>query len=195
LDVDRRRFLGLAGLGGAASLLSACGNEENEGQGPIAGEREQDSAQETPESDVADVNVLNSALDLEHQAVAAYGLALKVLEGENREYARAALAQEREHVKALTRAIKDLKGTPNAERRDYGFPSLRTEGEVLRFAQQLENTAIAAYIDALPKLNDPELRAAGASIVANEAQHLALINGALGERSAPEPFVTGTVEG
>jgi rubrerythrin len=187
--LHRRRFFHVAGLG-AATLLVACG-EENKGQGPIAGEKAQESAPEPAESDVADVNVLNSALDLEHQAVAAYTAAMKVLRGENLRAARTLRDQERAHVQALSRAIQRLGGRPNQAQRDYRFPRLRTEDEVLRFAIRLENTAISAYIDALPQLNSADLRAEGAAIVANEAQHLAVLNGALRERAAPTAFVTG----
>jgi rubrerythrin len=192
LDVDRRRFLNLAGLSGAALFLAACGDEkENEGQGPIAGEKPQDAAPERPGTDVADVNVLNSALDLEHLAVAAYGASFDVLRGANLRAARTFRDQERQHAVRLAAAIKEIGGKPNAARDRYDFPRLRDEQQVLRFASQLENTAIAAYIDALPRLNDPNIRATGAAILGNEAEHLAVLNQALGDRAAPAAFVTG----
>ena len=59
----------------------------------------------------------------------------------------------------------------------------------------LENTAIAAYIDAIPRLNTADLRAEGAAIVGAEAEHLAVLNGALRQRSAPTAFVTGEAAG
>ena len=193
MDVDRRRLLTFAGLGGAAALLSACGSgSKNKGEGPIAGEKPLQSSPAQPESEVADVNVLNSALDLEYQAVAAYTAALKVLTGENLQVARTFLAQEREHAVRLSAAVKEIGGRPDAARKRYAFPRLRTQEDVLRFATRLENTAIAAYIDAIPKLNDPDMRATTASIAATEAEHLAVLNQALGLRAAPAPFVTGT---
>jgi rubrerythrin len=193
LDVDRRRFLNLAGLSGAALFLAACGDEKtNEGQGPIAGEKPQDAAPERAGSDVNDVNVLNSALDLEHQAVAAYTAAFAVLRGANLRAARTFRDQERQHAVRLAAAIKAIGGRPNAARDRYAFPRLRDEQQVLRFASQLENTAIAAYIDALPRLNDADMRATGAAILANEGEHLAVLNQALGERAAPDAFVTGS---
>jgi len=198
LDVDRRRFLNLAGLGAAgtaAAVLAGCGNEENKGQGPLAGEKPQDPDPEAAAADVSDVNVLNSALDLEHQAVAAYSQALKVLRGENLRAARTVLNQERAHVTALQHAIRGLGARPNEARSDYNFPRLTDEDAVLRFATQLENDTISNYIDALPRLNTPELRGQVASIFATEAEHLAVLNGALKERSAPTAFVTGEAQG
>jgi len=190
--LDRRRFFHVAGLGTAA-VLAGCG--KNKAQGPIAGEKPQESAPEPAESDVNDVNVLNSALDLEHQAVASYTAALKVLRGENLRAARTFRDHERAHVQALSQAIKGLGGKPNQAQRSYRFPRLATEDDALRFAMTLENTAIAAYIDAIPRLNTADLRAEGAAIVAAEAEHLAVLNGALRQRSAPTAFVTGEAAG
>ena len=63
---------------------------------------------------------------------------------------------------------------------------------MLRFAIELENTAIAAYIDALPKLSQGDLRATAAAIVTNEAEHIAVLLDALGdEPGARTRFVTG----
>jgi rubrerythrin len=182
----------LAVIGGSATLLGACGgNDQNKGQGPIAGEKSQDSSPERPGTEVNDVVVLNSALDLEHQAVAVYTAALDVLRGANLRAARAFRDHERQHVVRLTAAIKEIGGKPNAAPGRFNFPSLKTEQDVLRFASRLENTAIAAYIDAAPRLNDPDLRRTAAAILANEAEHLAVLNQSLGGRAAPSAFVTG----
>jgi rubrerythrin len=64
---------------------------------------------------------------------------------------------------------------------------------VLKFAVDLENTAIAAYIDALPKLGKGDLRATAAAIVSNEAEHVAVLLGALGREQVPGAFVFGKV--
>jgi rubrerythrin len=193
LDVDRRRFLGLAAAGGSATLLAACGGgKKDQRHGEIAGERSQSSATDRPGTDVDDVVVLNAALDLEHQTVAAYTATLSVLTGQNLKAARRFRDHEREHVARLSAAIKQIGGAPNPAPSRYSFPRLSTQRDALRFASRLENAAIAAYVDALPRLNDPDMRAAGASIVATEAEHLAVLNQALGLRAAPQAFVTGT---
>ena len=191
MDVDRRRLLSMAAVGGAATLLSACGDDQNKGEGPLAGEKSQDSSAERPGTDVSDIVVLNSAIDLEHQAVAAYTAALDVLTGENLRTARQFRDQERQHVVRLAAAIKQAGGKANAARSSYDFPRLADEKAVLRFASRLENAAIAAYIHAIPRLDNADLRASAASILANEAEHLAVLNSALGERTAPEAFVRG----
>ena len=66
---------------------------------------------------------------------------------------------------------------------------------MLRFAVDLENTVIEAYLDAIPKLSSPDLRQTGAAIVSNEAEHISVLLGALnpGDPAAqvPNAFVTG----
>jgi len=52
--------------------------------------------------------------------------------------------------------------------------------------------AIAAYLDALPKLSSPDLRATAAAIVTTEAEHVSVLLGALGRPPVPTAFVTGT---
>jgi rubrerythrin len=184
---SRRRFFQRSGViagavGGPAMLLAACGDPDatpNVVTGP-------------DESDQADVEILNGALDLELQAVAAYKIGAGRLRGSMLEFAKTLLEQEQEHADALAAAIKDAGGRPNRPKSSYEFPVLRDQTAVLRFAVTLENTAIAAYIDALPKLSQGELRATAAGIITNEAEHLAVLLEALGMNPTPSAFVTGT---
>jgi rubrerythrin len=104
---------------------------------------------------------------------------------------KAFLEQEQEHADGLAQAIKDAGGMPNRPKPSYDFPTLRSQNDVLRFAVDLEYTAIAAYIDALPKLSQGDLRATAAAIVTNEAEHVAVLLGALGKNQVPDAFVTG----
>src|SRR5207237_1025944 len=99
--------------------------------------------------------------------------------------------QEQEHADGLIAAIKDAGGRPNRAKSSYDFPQFGSQRGVLRFAVALENTAIAAYIDALPKLGKGDLRATVAAIVANEAEHVSVLLGALGEQQVPDAFVVG----
>ncbi len=182
---SRRRFLHrsgvIVGAAGSATLLAACADgttTPNVMTGP-------------DESDQADVEILNGALDLELMAVAAYKAGAGRLRGSLLEVGKKLLEQEQEHVDALASAIKDAGGTPNRAKSSYDFPELRSQSEVLRFALDLENTAIAAYIDALPKLSQGDLRATAAGIIANEAEHVTVLLDALGRDPLPAAFVTG----
>ncbi len=183
--LSRRRFFALSGVsvaGGSAMFLTACGDDTKSTTLP-----------ENDESDEADVEILNSALDLELMAVAAYKAGAAHLEGDVLQVGKLFLEQEQEHADGLAAAIKDAGGTPNRAKKAYDFPELRSQTDVLRFAVDLENTAIAAYIDALPKLGKGDLRATAAAIVANEAEHISVLLGALGEEQVPGAFVFGEV--
>ncbi len=182
--LSRRRLFGMAGVslaGGSAAFLAACG-DDTKNPNIVTG---------PDESDDADVEILNSALDLELMAVAAYKAGAGRLRGSALQTVKGFLEQEQEHVDGLGAAIRDLGGTPNVAKADYAFPRLRSERDVLRFAIDLENTAIAAYIDALPKISQGDLRATAAGILTCEAEHIAVLLGALGEPQAPEAFVNG----
>jgi len=190
--VSRRRLLGLAGLGlagSSAGMLAACGGDKGgEGGGGLG-----TTTQIEPEGTAAsrDVIVLNSALDLENLAVATYRAALPLLTGTALSVGKAFLEHEQEHADALAEAIRQLGGAPNKPSRGYGFPRLAGQRAALSFAADLEGTAIAAYIDALPRLTSPDLRGTAAAIVTDEAEHLSVLSGVLGRPQAPRAFVTG----
>lgn len=186
--LSRRRFFrasGATAIGGSAVLIAACGDDQTGGAGIGGGRARAEGSEE------ADIEILNSALDLEHMAVAAYKAGASKLRGSVLDVAQQFLEQEQEHAQGLVAAIKDMGGTANRAKSSYDFPELSGEQAVLRFAMRIENTAVAAYIDALPKLSDAELRATAASIVTNEAEHIAVLRGALGLNRVPDAFVRG----
>ena len=180
---SRRRFFRTSGVsvaGASAVFLAACSDDT---KNPVkAGD---------DESDQADVEILNGALDLEFMAVAAYKAGAARLTGDRLAIVKLFLEQEQEHADGLAAAIKDADGQPNRAKRDYDFPVLGTEADVLRFAVDIENTAIAAYIDALPKLSKKDLRSTAASIMTNQAEHVSVLLDALGREPVPAAFVTG----
>jgi bacterioferritin (cytochrome b1) len=188
----RRDFLRLTGLAVTAAgglAFAGCGSDDPAAAGAA-------DPKATPARDRA---ILNGALTLENTAVAAYGAGLPLLGTDAKRLGRRFLEQEREHARALAAAVRALGGRPNRPKpaAEYraAFPRLRSEADVLRFATDLENVAISAYVEGIPKLSDPELRQSSAAILANEAEHVSLL---LGERhpgrpeaAVPEAFVTG----
>jgi hypothetical protein len=82
---------------------------------------------------------------------------------------------------------------PPQTERQYaaGFPPLRNTEEALRFALDVEETQIAAYADAIPALFTPELRVTMATVLAAQAEHMAVVLGELDEPQAPQPFLVG----
>jgi bacterioferritin (cytochrome b1) len=179
---SRRHLL----LLGAAFGLAACGG--GDGDDPPT----ETVSEEDAESDIA---LLNNLLDLEYTEITARAAAARLLRGEHRRAARRSARQERAHAEELTRAVRGLGGTPNSSRpaREYAadFPPLTDATEALEFLLDVESTAVAAYLDTLPKINTPRLRATVASTLTAEAEHLAVVLGNLRRAQAPEPFVTG----
>jgi len=190
--VSRRRFFALSGVSvasGSAAFLAACGSEGQDSAGG-SGQGDVTKAKSARETDVA---ILNTALDLEHMAVAAYTAGAPMLKGAALTAGKTFRAHEQEHADGLKNAIKDLGGKPNRANGSYDFPTARNQNDVLNFAVDIENTAVAAYIDALPKLSMAELRGTASAIVTNEAEHIAVLLDALGEDPVPDAFVTGKV--
>ncbi|MGI8593825.1 MAG: DUF4439 domain-containing protein [Solirubrobacteraceae bacterium] len=190
--VSRRRLLELVGLGlagSSAALIAACGGDDKGGGGGGLGSTTPLEPRGTAAS--RDVVVLNSALDLENMAVAAYRTVLPLLAGAALSAGKAFHEHEQEHADALAEAVRQLGGAPNKPSRGYDFPRLAGQRAALSFAADVEGTAIAAYIDALPRLTSPDLRGTAAAIVTDEAEHLSVLSGALGRPQAPRAFVTG----
>ena len=184
---SRRHFIRLTGatfLGGSAAAIAACGGKKQSTETTVSTTQMQ-----------GDAAVLNAALELEHTAIAAYETGLKMLKGTALADAREFLAHEREHAAALTKAVAGLGSVPVKPRpmSDYaaGFPALKSAGDFLNFALDIESTAVAAYLDSLAALNTPPLRSEVASILTNEAEHMAVISGLLLRPQVPSSFVTG----
>jgi rubrerythrin len=177
---SRRAFLGMCGAAAAAVALPGCGDDDSGG----ASRRE------------LDAGFLNVALRLEHVAVVLYADGRDLLRGSARRTAGLFLDQEREHVRRLARTVRGLGAEPAAPRtlEEYrrSFPLLRRGRDVLRFAVDLENRVIRAYVDGLAHISDPRLRRLAGEIAATEAEQVAVLLGELGEDQLPTPFVTGT---
>jgi len=177
-SLTRRTALG----GSAGLLLAACASEDEPPSGSRPG---------------AGTGLLNSLLVLEHTAVAAYDAAAGLARGEALRYARRIARQERDHVARLERLIRSRGGTSARSRTpdEYArsFPRVADQGDALRFAADLEEQLVRAYLQALPRLDDPELRRAAAELGADEGAHLAVINVLRGRPAAPHAFVTGTL--
>jgi rubrerythrin len=176
-----RRYL-LAGAGGALAL-GACGGAERPGR-PRPGRGRADASQ------------LNRVLAYENTAVAAYELGAQLVRARELGAWEAIADQEREHARRLTALVRDLGFRPARPRLpdeyERSFPLLRTPADALRFASDLEERIVRAYLEALASMRDPELRRLATAIAVNEAEHMVLLSELRGEEPAPDAFVTGT---
>ncbi|MEA2191911.1 MAG: hypothetical protein QOI73_2032 [Solirubrobacteraceae bacterium] len=148
-----------------------------------------------------DADILEKAIGLERVAVLAYTTAIDsdLLSPAFTRVARRFRAHEQEHEDALTTALQDLGGSAPAKpatRADIdavakGIGDARSQADLANFAIELETAAVAAYYDAHSKLVDAKLLQAGASIMANEAQHLVVLRQAVKRPPVPNAFETG----
>jgi rubrerythrin len=176
----RRSFLGKSGLvlsGAAVALLA--GREALAKGNPSAS---------------SDVNVLNSALGAELEAIAAYqvGAESGLLQKPVLALAVTFQGHHKEHADVLAKTILKLGGQPVSAKAKYSFPvdTLKTQADVLRFAAMLEKGAVSAYLGAVPIFDNRDLAKAAASILGDEAMHLAILRNALGEVPVPSAFMS-----
>lgn len=178
--VTRREALG--GAAAALALASCGGGDPPPGGGPRPG---------------SGAALLGSLLALERAVEAAYGACEQVLGGRALREARAIREQERRHADRLVELIEALGGDPPPGRPvdEYArtFPRLRSAADALRFAEQLEERQVRAYLEALAELPDDGLRNSAARIAADEGMHLGAVRVLAGLPAAQGPFVTGAL--
>jgi rubrerythrin len=176
----RRLFLGRSGLvlsGAAVALLS--GNEA--------------LAKKAGGGTASDVQILNTALGAELEAIAAYqvGAESKLLQKPVLDLAVTFQGHHKEHADVLAKTIGKLGGKAVTAKAKYDFPveKLKTQADVLKFAAKLEQGAVSAYLGAVPLFGNRDLAKAAASILGDEAMHWAILRNALGEAPVPSAFM------
>jgi rubrerythrin len=151
-------------------------------------------AAKSSSADSKDVQILNTALGAELEAIAAYqlGAESKLLQKPVLDLALTFQGHHREHADVLAKTIEKLGGKPVTAKAKYSFPveRLTSQAEVLKFAAQLEQGAVSAYLGAVPLFGNRDLSKAAASILGDEAMHWAILRQALGEVPVPSAFVS-----
>jgi rubrerythrin len=177
----RRMFLGQSGLalsGAAVALLA--------GRDGLAAAAADGTAN--------DVQILNTALGAELEAIAAYqlGAESKLLQKPALDLALTFQGHHKEHADVLAKTIARLGGKAVAAKAAYQFPvdQLKSQADVLRFAAKLEQGAVSAYLGAVPLFGNRDLAKAAASILGDEAMHWAVLRQALGEAPVPSAFMS-----
>ncbi|MFO0997934.1 MAG: ferritin-like domain-containing protein [Alphaproteobacteria bacterium] len=141
-----------------------------------------------------DVRILNTALGLEWEAIAAYqvGAESGLLQKPVLDVAVTFQGHHKEHADVLASTVKKLGGTPVMAKAKYTFPTdqLKNQADVLRFAAGLEKGATSAYLGAVPLFMNKDLSKAAASILGDEAMHWAVLRNVLGENPVPAAFIS-----
>jgi hypothetical protein len=135
-----------------------------------------------------DVNILNVALGLEHEAINAYqlgaqsGLLLKPV----LDVAVLFQSHHKAHRDALIATIRKLGGTPVAEKsiEEYAQAlkanTLKSQADVLDLAARLEMGATNAYLGVIPSFKDAGLAKVAGRLAADETMHWSILANALG---------------
>lgn len=143
--------------------------------------------------DPKDVQILNTALGAELEAIAAYqlGAESKLLQKPVLDLALSFQGHHKEHAELLARTVEKLGGKAAVAKTNYNFPAdqLKSQADVLRFAAKLEQGAVSAYLGAVPLFANRDLSKAAASILGDEAMHWAVLRQALGEAPVPSAFM------
>ncbi|MGZ5790446.1 MAG: ferritin-like domain-containing protein, partial [Burkholderiaceae bacterium] len=152
-------------------------------------------AQTSSKSTSDDVGILNVALGLEYQAIAAYqvGAESGLLSKPVLDVAVKFQGHHKAHAQILAATIEKLGGKAVMAKKpaDYAFPvaQLKTQADVLKFAAGLEKGAASAYLSVLPSFHNKDLVTAAASILGDETMHWAILLNALGEDPVPAAFI------
>lgn len=172
-DVDRKRFLKIAGSGAAASfgafVIAACGSSSK--STTTAATTSTKAA--TASSGTGDIAIVNYALTLEYLETAFYKKVIEaaLFKGKVAALLRDFGAQEATHVEALKGTVTKLGGTPAAEPMAK-FP-IENANQVAELAYTVENLGAAAYLGQAAKIQNPEVLAAALAIHTVEARHAA----------------------
>jgi len=187
LAPDRRSFIRNARLSAASiSALAFLGGSASAAAKHAAG-------------GAGDIGVINGALAIEHEGIAAYRLAggSGLLSPGTLKAALVFKGHHEGHRDRLAALVQKMGGTPVEPRPDNDYVSelnlgaLKSEGDVVALAIKLEMGAANAYIGQVQALRDRETTHIFSQIGADEAVHWATLIAASGGSVPAQPFIFG----
>lgn len=140
------------------------------------------SAASLGEKFAGDLAILNLALGLEHQAIAAYdaGAQSKLLSPDQLKLAVSFQTDHKRHRDALIKFIRRFGGTPVAPKSSYNFGTITSATDIVKLAHSLEEGAAQAYLANAYKLESCEILSAAVPILVDEVRHTTVFKQLLG---------------
>jgi rubrerythrin len=148
--------------------------------------------QEAEAATPGDIALLNGAIELEHAGIKAYtdAFALNLLSPAVLEIARGFRSDHQAHAAALAAAVRAAGGTPSTATAKLQYPALKTEADILAFAETVERAAATSYLTDIGKLSNPALSKIMASILGVETTHVTTLATALKQGRPYSGFVS-----
>jgi hypothetical protein len=140
-----------------------------------------------------DIDLLNeAAIPLERAGIKAYqdAASLNILSPGVLTIAKGFMADHQAHLGALESAVRAAGATPSTNITALTYPPLKTQADILKFAESVERTAASAYLSVFPILEDKSLAKAAASILGIETMHVTVLAAALGEGVPYHGFIS-----
>jgi rubrerythrin len=190
-DVDRKKFLKMAGAAGTTSfgafVLAACGSSSSSSSSTATKAAAPTSAATmSAASNTADIGILNYALTLEYLETTFYEkvVASGFFTGKVGSLIASFGEQEKTHVEALKGAVEKMGGTP-ASNPEGKFP-IQSASQVGLLAYTVENLGASAYLGQAGKIQSPQVLATALSIHSVEARHASTLGTVLKKSVTPE---------
>lgn len=129
-----------------------------------------------------DVAILNVALGLEHQAIAAYDAGAKsnLLTPDQLKIAVSFQADHKRHRDAIVGLIRRFGGKPVEPKSSYDFGTITSATDIVKLAQKLEEGAQIAYLTNAGNLENKEVLNAAVPILEDEVRHNVVFRKLLG---------------
>jgi hypothetical protein len=175
--------------------LAGCGGGSGGSSAPTSAASVTDASPMPSAEESADAELLNHVLARQEAAIVAYRQVIPKLAPRLARLAAYFRAQEQEHVDAVLKAMRGLKGKAQPSEEEIEVGELGSDRERLVFLYEVESATIDEELSAISGLEASWPRSLLSSTVANQAQHLTLLRQALGAgpaASVPAPFENGT---
>ncbi|MFM9852225.1 MAG: ferritin-like domain-containing protein [Sphingomonadaceae bacterium] len=191
---ERRAFLRGAGLAAAGiGAFAAAGSPA------LAATKRATGRGKALAGSATDLDILQVALALEHEGIAAYTIAggSGLLTPDVLKVALVFLGHHKGHRDSLAGLIQKAGGKPVESKSDAEYVSelnlgaLKSQGDVVALATRLEMGAASAYVGQVAALKDHSLARLFAQLSSDEAVHWAILNNALGNPIPANAYLFG----